>query len=55
MTGSKSLDVLIVGAGFGGLAQLYSLRNLDYSCEVIESGAQLGGQVIQITGLYTLD
>lgn len=40
---SKHLDVLIIGAGFGGCYSLYKLRKLGYNAHVFEAGAYLGG------------
>ena len=40
---TRSLDVLIVGAGFGGLYQLYRLRKLGYNCKVVDNASELGG------------
>ncbi|KAK7054367.1 hypothetical protein VNI00_003561 [Paramarasmius palmivorus] len=37
------LDVLIVGAGFGGLYQLHHFRKLGYSVKIFEAGSQMGG------------
>lgn len=37
------LDVLIVGAGFGGVYLLHQLRKLGYKCKVYEAGTDLGG------------
>lgn len=37
------LDVLIVGAGFGGLYQLDRLRESGFSVQLFEAGADLGG------------
>ena len=36
-------DAIIIGAGFSGLYQLYSLRNLGLSVKVIEAGSGVGG------------
>jgi cyclohexanone monooxygenase len=36
-------DVLVVGAGFGGLYALYRLRQLGYSVQVLEQGEGVGG------------
>jgi len=36
-------DVLVVGAGFGGLYALYRLRELGYSVQVLEQGDGVGG------------
>jgi cation diffusion facilitator CzcD-associated flavoprotein CzcO len=43
ISATKSLDVLIVGAGFGGLYQLHYLRKLGYNCKVIDNAKELGG------------
>lgn len=40
---NRSLDVLIVGAGFGGLYQLHYLRKLGFKCKVVDSAGELGG------------
>ncbi|KAI9812561.1 MAG: hypothetical protein M1827_004550 [Pycnora praestabilis] len=42
---SKNLnvDVLLVGAGFGGIYLLHHLRKLGYSCKIYEAGKDLGG------------
>ncbi|OAX81965.1 hypothetical protein ACJ72_03694 [Emergomyces africanus] len=37
------LDALIVGAGFGGVYQLWKLRNEGYSTKLVESGSDFGG------------
>jgi len=39
----EELDVLIVGAGFHGLYQLYRLRQLGFKVSLVEAGAGLGG------------
>jgi cation diffusion facilitator CzcD-associated flavoprotein CzcO len=39
----EKLDVLIVGAGFNGLYQLYQLRKRGYSVGVIDAAPELGG------------
>jgi cyclohexanone monooxygenase len=39
----QQVDVLIVGAGFGGIGQAYALRNLGLSIKVIDSLPDLGG------------
>ncbi|KIW33318.1 uncharacterized protein PV07_00176 [Cladophialophora immunda] len=36
-------DALIVGAGFGGIYQLYRLRELGLSCKVIDMASDVGG------------
>ena len=40
---SPILDAIIIGAGFSGLYQLHSLRNLDLSVKIIEAGSGVGG------------
>ena len=40
---TKSMDVVIVGAGFGGLYQLHYLRKMGYKCLVVDDAAELGG------------
>ncbi|KAF8828001.1 hypothetical protein HHX47_DHR4000979 [Lentinula edodes] len=42
-TGSISPDILIVGAGFGGVYTLYHLRKLGYSVRIFEAASDLGG------------
>lgn len=37
------LDVLVIGAGFGGLYALYRLRSDGYSVKVLEAAADVGG------------
>jgi len=37
------LDVLIIGAGFSGIYQLYRLRELGFKVHLFEAGAGLGG------------
>lgn len=37
------LDVLVVGAGFAGLYQLYRLRQLGFAVKIFEAGEGLGG------------
>ncbi|RDL30701.1 uncharacterized protein BP5553_10046 [Venustampulla echinocandica] len=39
----RSLDALIVGAGFGGLYQLHYLRKLGYNVKVVDNAGGLGG------------
>lgn len=39
----KELDALIVGAGFGGIYQLYRLRQLGLSARVVDTAADVGG------------
>lgn len=38
-----SLDAVIVGGGFSGIAQLYNLRKLGLHAKIFEAGSQLGG------------
>ncbi|KAK1227338.1 hypothetical protein PQX77_009660 [Marasmius sp. AFHP31] len=40
---NSNLDVLVVGAGFGGLYQLHNLRKLGYKVHLFESGTDIGG------------
>jgi cyclohexanone monooxygenase len=40
---NEELDVLVVGAGFGGLYQLDRLRTLGFSVKVYEAGSDIGG------------
>jgi cyclohexanone monooxygenase len=37
------LDVLLIGAGFTGLYQLYHLRKLGYKVHLVDAGADVGG------------
>ena len=37
------VDVVVVGAGFGGLAMLYRLRELGFSMQGVEAGESVGG------------
>lgn len=37
------LDVLIVGAGFSGVYQLFTLRERGFRCRILEAGSTLGG------------
>ena len=37
------LDAVVVGAGISGLYMLHRLRQMGFSCQVIEAGADLGG------------
>jgi cyclohexanone monooxygenase len=39
----KSVDALIVGAGFGGIYQLYTLRQMNLSVKVIDMAGDVGG------------
>src|SRR3954470_4600646 len=42
-SGTRSLDVVIVGAGFAGMYMLYRLRNLGFSAKVLERSDGVGG------------
>jgi cation diffusion facilitator CzcD-associated flavoprotein CzcO len=42
-SGGRSLDAVIVGAGFAGMYMLYQLRNLGFSVKVIERADGVGG------------
>lgn len=37
------LDALVVGTGFGGIYQLYSLLKLGLKCRAIDSAGDVGG------------
>ena len=39
----EDFDVVVVGAGFGGVYQLHRLRSLGFSVRLVEAGAELGG------------
>lgn len=39
----RNFDVLIIGAGFSGLYQLYRLRKLGFRVKLFEAGSNLGG------------
>ncbi|KAG6860032.1 hypothetical protein C0995_000252 [Termitomyces sp. Mi166 len=43
MAEHRNLDVIIVGAGFSGVYQLYKLRKAGFSVKVFEAGSGLGG------------
>lgn len=43
ITTHENLDILIVGAGFSGLYQLYRLRQLGFKVKIYEAAPQLGG------------
>ncbi len=43
MDDNKSFDVVVVGAGFSGVYQLYRLRDEGFNVHLIEAGAGLGG------------
>jgi cation diffusion facilitator CzcD-associated flavoprotein CzcO len=36
-------DVLIVGAGFGGIYLMHKLRKLGLNCKIMEAGTDIGG------------
>lgn len=40
---TEEFDVIIIGAGFGGLYLLYTLRKLGYRVKVLEAGKGFGG------------
>jgi cyclohexanone monooxygenase len=40
---AQRVDVVVVGAGFGGLRALYTFRGLGFSVRVLEAGADIGG------------
>ena len=40
---SRSVDVVVAGAGFSGLYLLYRLRQLGFSARAFEAGADVGG------------
>ena len=42
-TSDDTLDVVIVGAGFAGVYQLFRLRELGLRCRILEAGSNLGG------------
>ncbi|EFY97811.1 flavin-binding monooxygenase [Metarhizium robertsii] len=46
----QQFDVLIVGAGFGGICQAYSLRNMGLSIKLIDSLPDVGGT--WLTNIY---
>jgi cation diffusion facilitator CzcD-associated flavoprotein CzcO len=39
----KNFDIVIVGAGFSGVYQLYRLREQGFKVHLVEAGAELGG------------
>lgn len=43
MAAPEKFDAVIVGAGFGGIYQLYRLRKLGLSCLVIDQAGGVGG------------
>jgi cation diffusion facilitator CzcD-associated flavoprotein CzcO len=36
-------DVLIVGAGFGGIYLMHKLRQQGFNCKIYEAGSNIGG------------
>lgn len=40
---NRTLDVIIIGAGFAGLYALHRLRNMGFRCRVFEAGDGVGG------------
>ncbi|ODM14405.1 hypothetical protein SI65_10140 [Aspergillus cristatus] len=47
---AQHIDILIVGAGFGGIGQAYALRNLGLSIKVVDSLPDVGGT--WLTNIY---
>src|ERR1044072_1865276 len=43
MSTPKHFDAIVIGAGFAGLYQLYSLRKIVLSARVLEAGDGIGG------------
>ena len=43
MSESKRVDVVVVGAGFGGMYMLHRLRSAGLNVQVIERGDGVGG------------
>ena len=43
MSGVTEIDVVVVGAGFGGLYALHKLRGLGFRVRAVEAGADVGG------------
>ena len=43
MSTAKPIDVLVVGAGFGGLYALHRLRDQGFSVQGVEAGGDVGG------------
>jgi cation diffusion facilitator CzcD-associated flavoprotein CzcO len=41
--GDIETEVLIVGAGFGGVYLLYKLREEGFQCKIVEAGTEIGG------------
>ena len=41
--GMEQFDVIVIGAGFSGIYQLYKLRQLGFSVRILEAGSDLGG------------
>lgn len=39
----EEFDAVVVGAGFGGIYQLYLLRKLGLKCLVIDQAGDVGG------------
>jgi len=40
---ASEIDALVVGAGFGGIYQLYKLKELGLSVKVIDIAGDVGG------------
>ena len=43
MGAKKDFDVVVIGAGFGGLYMMHKLRELGFSAQVVEMGDGVGG------------
>jgi cyclohexanone monooxygenase len=43
MAGEKYHDALVVGTGFGGLYELYLLKQLELDVKAVDSAADVGG------------
>lgn len=41
--GQKDLDAIVIGAGFGGIYQLYRLREMGLSIKVVDMASDVGG------------
>ena len=43
ISGARSVDVVVIGAGMAGLCMLHRLRNTNLSAVVFEAGSGVGG------------
>ena len=43
MNAERSVDIVIVGAGFAGMYALYKMRRLGFDVQVYEAGGGVGG------------